>query len=177
MTHRIKSFGAAIALAALPAFAEDLPMPRPDPLDQMRAEHIMISTDDFEATVAWYRDVLGFEVARRWTVPDFPGLELGYLEKNGFVIEVVETPEIRERISRPSDLEEALNDRVIGHFAFLVADVDAVALELKRRGAEFMVEPRSFPDSGRRLIFIYDNDGYVIEFLTPLSAYDRPRAD
>ena len=173
MTHIIKTLASVIALTiAVPAFAEDTTPPRPDPLNQMRAEHIMISTDDFEETLTWYRDVLGFEVAQRWTVPEFPGLELGYLEKNGFVIEVVETPEARESISRPSDLGEALNDRVIGHFAFLVADVDAVAEELRRRGAEFMVEPTSYLDAGRRLIFIYDNNGYVIEFLTPLSAYE-----
>jgi len=55
--------------------------------------------------------------------------------------------------------------------AFLVADVDAVAAELEKRGVAMVVPPTSFPDAGRRLIFIQDNNGNYIEFLTPLSAY------
>lgn len=168
----IKIAVASMALAiATSAFAQDN-TPTPDPLDQIRAEHIMISTDDYDETVAWYRDMLGFEIVHQWTVPELPGLKLGYIERNGFVIEVVETPEARTAPPKPADLGEALADRGIGHLAFLVADVDAVAAELKIRGAEFLLEPTSFPDSGRRLIFIYDNGGNILEFLTPLSAYE-----
>lgn len=172
MKRTFRTTIAALALAiAGTAFAQEAPV-TPDPLDQIRAEHIMISTDDYDETVAWYRDMLGFEVVHQWTVPELPGLKLGYIERNGFVIEVVETPEARSVRQRPADLGEALNDRGIGHLAFLVADVDAVANELKVRGAEFLVEPTSFPDSGRRLIFIFDNSGNILEFLTPLSAYE-----
>lgn len=173
MKRFLKPAIAALALGfGIPALAQEAPI-TPDPLDQIRAEHIMISTDDYDATIAWYRDMLGFEVVHQWTVPELPDLKLGYIERNGFVIEVVETPEARSERQRPADLGEALTDRGIGHLAFLVADVDAVAAELKARGAEFLVEPTSFPDSGRRLIFIFDNGGNILEFLTPLSAYER----
>lgn len=146
---------------------------RPDPLSQIRAEHVMISTGDYDATAAWYRNILGFNVVHQWTVPDLPGLQLGYMERNGFVIEIVETPGPVPETVRPVSLREALDRRGFGHLAFLVADVDAVAADLKKKGVEFLLEATSFPDSGRRLIFVFDNNGNLLEFLTPLAAYAR----
>ena len=153
-----------------PARAE-LHSPEPDPLAQIRAEHVMISTGDYEGTIAWYRDKLGFSIMHQWTVPEFAGVKLAYLELNGFLIEVVETPEAFQEEAIPADLATALSDRGFGHLAFLAADVDAVAAELMARGVDLVVPPTSFPDAGRRLIFIQDNNGNYIEFLTPLSAY------
>ena len=149
---------------------------RPDPLSQIRAEHIMISTDDYAGTLAWYRDKLGFQVTQEWTVPEFPGAELAYIELNGFVIEIVGTPEAYQARQTPPDLGAALSDRGIGHLAFLATDVDAVAAELTRRDVDIVVPPTSFPDAGRRVMFIRDNNGTFIEFLTPLSAYGEEQA-
>ena len=167
----LKTLAVVAALATpVPAPAQD-PPPRPDPLSQIRAEHVMISTDDYDGTIAWYREMLGFAVRHEWTVPEFPGVQLAYIELNGFIIEVVGTPQAFQERATPPDLATALSDRGFGHLAFLAADVDAVAAELARRGAEIVLPPTSFPDSGRRLIFIRDNNGNLIEFLTPLSAY------
>ena len=40
--------------------------PKSNPLALMRADHIMISTDDYRATVDWYNSVLGFELLHDW---------------------------------------------------------------------------------------------------------------
>jgi catechol 2,3-dioxygenase-like lactoylglutathione lyase family enzyme len=147
----------------------------PNPISQMKAEHVMISTDDYAATMAWYQQKLDFSINHEWTVPEFPGVQLAYIEKNGFIIEIVSTPEKFQEKRIPKDLGEALNERGFGHLAFLVADVDLVADELKRRNVAMVVPPTSFPDAGRRLIFIQDNNGNYIEFLTPLSAYSASK--
>lgn len=147
------------------------PPPQPNPLSQIRAEHIMISTANYDETIAWYTEKLGFQIVQEWTVPEFEGVQLAYIELNGFVIEVVSTPEAFQEEKIPGDLATALGDRGYGHLAFLAADVDAVAEELEARGVVLVVPPTSFPDAGRRLIFIQDNNGNYIEFLTPLSAY------
>ena len=131
----------------------------------------MISTGDYDGTIAWYRDKLGFTVRHEWTVTEFLGAKLAYLELNGFMIEVVETPEPFQQKAVPEDLGSALGDRGFGHLAFLAADVDAVAAELESRGVPLVVPPTSFADAGRRLIFVQDNNGNYLEFLTPLSAY------
>ena len=146
----------------------------PDPLAQIRAEHIMISTADYDETIAWYTEKLGFQTIHEWTVPEFEGVQLAYIELNGFVIEVVGTPEAFQVEQIPGDLATALSDRGFGHIAFLAADVDAVATALEARGVPLVVPPTSFPDAGRRLIFVQDNNGNYIEFLTPLSAYGAP---
>ena len=134
------------------------------------------STEDYAGTIAWYTEKLGFDVWHEWTVPEFPGVNLAYIRKNDFIIEVVSTPNAFQTKKQPSNLGDALGDRGFGHLAFLVADVDLVADELLRRGVKMVVPPTSFPDSGRRLIFIQDNNGNYIEFLTPLSAYPTSTA-
>ncbi len=156
--------------ASAPLLLAEEPL-QPDPLHQIRAEHMMISTGDFDDTVKWYQSVLGFEVTHQWTVPELPGLKLGYMERNGFVIEVVETPSGQPARLRPATLGEALENRGFGHLAFLVADVDAVHEALVVKNVDVLVPPTSFPDAGRRLIFVFDNDGNLLEFLTPLDAY------
>lgn len=166
----LKALTLAIALVGASPTVSAEP-PRPDPLSQTRAEHVMISTDDYAGTITWYRDKLGFTVRHEWTVPEFPGVTLTYIELNGFIIEVVGTPTAFQQKRTPPDLATALSDRGFGHLAFLAADVDAVAAELQRRGVALVLPPTSFPDSGRRLIFVRDNNGNLIEFLTPLSAY------
>lgn len=143
----------------------------PDPLAQMRAEHVMISTNDYQGTLDWYQSILGFSIMQQWTVPEFPGTQLAYLEKNGFIIEVVFTQDSFQKKRIPEDLGTALGDRGFGHLAFLVADVDAVAEALESKNIPLIVPPTSFPDAGRRLVFIKDNNGNFLEFLTPLSAY------
>ena len=67
-----------VATLANPAVAEES-APKADPLSQIRAEHVMISTDDYDATMAWYQDKLGFNVRKEWTVPEFPGVKLAYM--------------------------------------------------------------------------------------------------
>ncbi|MEO0435851.1 MAG: VOC family protein [Pseudomonadota bacterium] len=164
-----------IALAAAMSFAQSTPLvadvPPPNPLAQIRAEHVMISTDSYEDTIRWYGEKLGFRVQHEWTVPEFPGVKLAYIELNGFIIEVVETPTRFQEKETPKNLGAALSERGFGHLAFLAADVDEVAKELERRDVKLIVPPTSFPDSGRRLIFVQDNNGNYIEILTPLSAY------
>ncbi|MEM8505400.1 MAG: VOC family protein [Cyanobacteria bacterium P01_D01_bin.1] len=53
----------------------------------------MISTANYDETIAWYTEKLGSQIAQEWTVPEFEGVRLAYIEINGFVIEVVSTPE------------------------------------------------------------------------------------
>ncbi|MEM6821157.1 MAG: VOC family protein [Verrucomicrobiota bacterium] len=143
-----------------------------DPLANMKAEHVMITTNNYRKTMGWYQDNLGFRIKHEWTVPEFPGLELAYLEKNGFIIEVVasqDTPAAKI----PEEFAKRFNEPGIGHFAFLVEDVDAVAKALEAKKVSLLVPPTSFPASGRRLIFIEDDNGNVIEFLEELPPGER----
>lgn len=143
-----------------------------DPLALMRAEHVMVTTNDYGETMEWYQDKLGFRVKHEWTVTEFPGLKLAYLERNNFIIEVVASTDTPDA-EIPEDFAKRFNIPGIGHVAFLVDDVDAVAKSLKAKNVSMPMEPTTFTDSGRRLIFIEDNNGHVIEFLEELPLKKR----
>ena len=146
-------------------------LPKANPLAMMRADHIMISTADYQGTVDWYRTVLGFEVVREWDIAGYEDVEVGYIAANGFMIEVVATSEEFQSEKVAPDVFTAMSDRGYVHLAFSSADVDAVAAELISRGVELELPPTNFDAAGVRLLFIRDNNGNLIEIVTPLSAY------
>jgi methylmalonyl-CoA/ethylmalonyl-CoA epimerase len=147
--------------------------PQPNPLALMRADHIMISTSDYQGTVDWYRSVLGFEVVREWDIDGYPEVDVGYIAANGFMIEVVGTPKEFQSEKVAPDVFTAMSDRGYVHIAFTSADVDAVAAELLSRGVALELSPTNFDAAGVRLLFIRDNNGNLIEIVTPLSAYRK----
>ncbi|MBW4652547.1 MAG: VOC family protein [Kaiparowitsia implicata GSE-PSE-MK54-09C] len=143
-----------------------------EPLATMQAEHIMLTTADYNETLIWYQEKLDFRIKHEWTVPEFPGLQLAYLEKNGFIVEVVASPDT-PTMPATETFSERLVQPGIGHFAFLVADVDAAIADLEARDVQIVLPPTSFPDSGRRVAFFEDNNGNLIEFLEELPLGER----
>ena len=143
-----------------------------EPLATMRAEHVMLTTVDYQGTLSWYQNKLGFRIKHEWTVPEFPDLKLAYLEKNGFIIEVVSSRET-QAMATPDNFAERLQQPGVGHFAFLVADVDEAIATLKEKDVTVIVPPTSFPNSGRRVAFFEDNNGNLIEFLEELPLGER----
>jgi|TARA_B110000879_G_scaffold76881_1_gene107030 methylmalonyl-CoA/ethylmalonyl-CoA epimerase len=145
--------------------------PKANPLALMRADHIMISTADYRGTIEWYNSVLGFEVVREWDIEGYDDVDVGYIAANGFMIEVVGTATEFQAEKVAPDVFTAMSDRGYVHLAFSSADVDAVAAELISRGVELELAPTNFDAAGVRLLFIRDNNGNLIEIVTPLSAY------
>ena len=154
------------------ALQSELGHSTPNPLATMQAEHVMLTTADYDETLAWYQDKLGFRIKHEWTVPEFPGLQLAYLEKNGFIVEVVASPDT-PTIPAVDNFAERLVQPGIGHFAFVVADVDAAIADLAAKGVQIILPPTNFPDSGRRVAFFADNNGNLIEFLEELPLGER----
>ena len=148
-------------------------VPHPDPIAAMRVEHAMLGTPDYDATLRWWTEILGFTVKTEWTVPTFPDLRLAYLEKNGFVIEVAGSPKRFQSREIPDDLPNHLADSGYSHLAFMVADVDAVMGALADKGVPPFFPATSFPDVGRRVAFVRDNMGNVIEFAADLNAEEH----
>lgn len=165
--------GTALATPAIAKTLQSEPtISATEPLATMQAEHIMLTTADYDETLTWYQEKLGFRIKHEWTVPEFPGLQLAYLEKNGFIVEVVASPETSTMPAKAT-LAERLAQPGIGHFAFLVADVDAAIADLETRDVHIILAPTSFSDSGRRVAFFEDNNGNLIEFLEELPFSER----
>ena len=103
-----------------------------------RIHKIALVTDDVEATVRYYTETLGLEVAERFPVEgdeDFVFLQAGDI-----------TLEIMPKKTMAA--EEGFH-----HISFRVDSVDGAAEELKAKGTEMEVEPADAGVGGIRLGF------------------------
>ncbi len=118
-----------------------------------------LTCKDIEASIAFYRDVLGFTVAMPF-------------ERDGKLAGAVVTA---------GDIRIVLNqddgklgwDRIKGQGFYLQinvdsrADVDAAAERIKAAGHDLIVEPEDRP-WGARMFTLKDLDGFKLGFSTPL---------
>jgi methylmalonyl-CoA/ethylmalonyl-CoA epimerase len=133
-------------------------------LDYMSIDHIMICVPNYEETLQWYQEKLDAAIEREWTVDELPDLKLAYLSIHGFRLEVVASSQAQSGMPIVSDFGESLRTTGIGHFCFRVDDVDTTLAEMNERGVKTFVEAADYPLIGRRVAFIKDNSGNVIEF-------------
>lgn len=127
--------------------------------------HVGVIVQDLEATIAWYRDHLGFE---RLTDFAFPGTKVAFIGRGLVKLELFQvdgaTPMAPER-------REALSNLAIGginHFAIVVDDLEATVAELQAKGVEQAYPFSDVPDgSGDRWCFIRDNEGMLVELYQP----------
>jgi len=117
--------------------------------------HVAIHVPDFDATVRFYREVLGMTEAHRWGEP---GKEAVMLDTgDGSYVEIFHGGE-------PADGVQS-----ILHMALRTDDVDGVIDRVRAAGAEVTIEPRDvdipcetvFPV---RIAFCKGPAGEVIEF-------------
>lgn len=122
-----------------------------------RLSHVILYVSDLDASVAFYRDVVGLEY--RFT-------DAGYAEfHTGSTRFALYERRRAEWLTEGPVLPGPAGEVVLG-----VEDVDAVASGLKARGVPLLAEPADRP-WGHRTIHVADPDGFVVEF-----AQEIPRA-
>ncbi|NDJ25567.1 VOC family protein [Nostoc sp. B(2019)] len=144
------------------------PNPTPNSFSSMQIDHVCLNVLNFSQTLQWYQEKLDATITQEWTVDVFPDLKLAYLDVYGFKIEIIGSTQSLAGMPTAQNFGEGLRTSGIGHFCFRVDNVDAVLVELNRRGVPTFVPLGSYPDAGVRLCFIQDNNGNLIEFVTPL---------
>ncbi len=124
-------------------------------MDLERLFHVAIKTDDLEASVAFYRDVLGGDVLESGDAGS--GFEYAALSVADKRIYCFEQP--------PYEINGLAADLPTGilHYGFVVPDVDAAVEELETAGTEIFMAPETFGDL--RIAFVYGPDGELIEFI------------
>lgn len=129
--------------------------------------HGGLSVPDLEASIAWYRDVLGFQVERRFPIPVIPA-EVAIIRNGDLRMELFQVPDAQRASPDRSVPDKDVHTHGNKHVAFVVEDVHAVADELKRRGADIVfVKDAKFGSNA----FIRDNSGNLVEFVQdPLPA-------
>ncbi len=130
--------------------------------------HVAVGVPDFEAGLAFYRDVLGFEQVERthFSGPNpavesaigitAPSAQMAMLRGGNAYIELwqYEQPE-------PADLTANPNDYGYPHLALQVTDIDKEHARLTEAGMSFVGPPVDFGDSAA--VYGRDPFGNVIE--------------
>ena len=132
--------------------------------------HSSRTVSDIERSIAFYRDLLGFEVVEdissdeegiqyASTTPDSK-LRIVMLQAGGAVVELIQ---FLKAEGKPYDNAPALNDVGSSHIAFEPEDLDAAYEDLVAKGVRFATSPQvTWRGPGRywRAAIFYDPDGF-----------------
>ena len=148
----------------------------PQPFQIIAADHTGITVANLERSLAFWRDVLGFEFSHRThntgalagEVTGVPGAELtlAVLKAPGHKIELLEYHAPPERVRanlRPCDIGFV-------HVAFTVDNLDPLLERIAASGWKAAGRPQTLqsgPNAGKRVVYVRDPDGSTIEFMQP----------
>lgn len=119
-------------------------------------DHVHLRSPDPDATAAYYERMFGAKVIKSVMSN---GLERTDIELGGVMVFIAQVPP-----------DAALNDKPEGsyvgldHLGLRVRNIDAVVAELKAKGAEFTVEPRTIRP-GVRIAFLKGPQNVLVELL------------
>jgi methylmalonyl-CoA/ethylmalonyl-CoA epimerase len=136
--------------------------------NELKFHHAGISVPDLEASIAWYREMLGFEVVQRVTVDAIPA-KVAMMKRGPLRIELFEVqgaaPAHDDR-RHPNRDPHTLGNK---HVGFAVKNIDAMVEEFKARGADIVFAAR-MPFAA--FCFIRDNAGTLLEFVEQPDLFD-----
>ena len=149
--------------------------PRAGHLQILGADHTGITVSNLERSLAFWRDVLGFELshtahqkgelAREITGVEGAEIKLAVLKTpGGHKIELLEylAPADRKRANlRPCDIGSV-------HVALLVEDLDVALDRIAVSGWKTAGQPQILTkgvNAGKRVVYVRDPDGTTIEFM------------
>jgi catechol 2,3-dioxygenase-like lactoylglutathione lyase family enzyme len=148
---------------------------RNKPFCIVAADHTGITVSNLERSLAFWCDVLGFELshtahqkgelAQEITGVEGAEIKLAVLKTpRGHKIELLEylAPADRKRVNlRPCDVGSV-------HVALLVEDLDVVLAQIAASGWKAAGKPQTLtagPNAGKRVVYVRDPDGMTIEFM------------
>jgi catechol 2,3-dioxygenase-like lactoylglutathione lyase family enzyme len=139
------------------------------------ADHTGITVSNLERSLAFWRDVLGFELSHTAHQKGELAQEITGVERAEIKLAVLRTPgghkiELLEYLA-PSDCKCAdLRPCDVGfvHVALLTDDLDAVLERIAAFGWKAAGKPQILklgPNTGKRVAYVRDPDGTTIEFM------------
>ncbi len=140
------------------------------------ADHTGITVSNLERSLAFWRDVLGFELSHTAHQTGKMASEITGVEGAELRLAVVKTPgghkiELLEYCA-PSDRKQHVDLRPcdVGHLhvALIVDDLDAILCAINASGWKAAGKPQTLqsgPNAGKRVVYVRDPDGTTIEFM------------
>ena len=127
----------------------------PNAMPHYQWDHIHLRSPDPEATAAWFERMLGAQVIRS-VVEGKPRVDLKLGGADVFIMPVGAADKVNPPPVTPY--------QGLDHFGLTVSGLDAVAAELKAKGVEFTMEPRTIR-AGLRVCFLRGPQGVSVELL------------
>jgi catechol 2,3-dioxygenase-like lactoylglutathione lyase family enzyme len=121
-----------------------------------RYDHMHLRTRDVKKTAEYYRDTFGAKIVESIQSDGRPRTDL---DLDGLTIFIASVHAEAKTPNAPAEPYIGLD-----HFGLRVDDMDEAVAELKRRGAQFSMEPRTIRP-GVRIAFIQAPDNVRIELL------------
>lgn len=115
-------------------------------------EHAAVVTRDIDASIHFYRDLLGGIIVREGNIPS-SGTRLAYLQFGDGMIEL---------LGRPNPGPGTTG---IDHVAFQVEDLDAMHARMSGDAVRFTTPPKAAGSGVGRIAFLEDPDGIRVELL------------
>ena len=119
-------------------------------------DHIHLRSPDAEATAHWYEQMFGAEIIRSVQSDGRPRLDL---RLGGVDVFIAQVPAEQQIAPPPEPPYLGLE-----HIGLRVKGIDAAVAELKAKGAEFTVEPKTIRP-GVRIAFLRGPQNVHIELL------------
>lgn len=137
--------------------------------------HVGHCVTDITRSRRFYEALLGFTFQRDMQVPDGPasqllrvpppvGMTAAYLERDGFVLELLQF----NRAGNDPARERSFTEPGLTHLSFSVDDIAATCARVAELGGEVLTDT----DVGGMAVMIRDPDGQLIELL-PMSYRTR----
>ena len=137
--------------------------PANHPFD-VRPHHCCLSVPDLEASITWYREMLGFGLEMRQEISQVP-MKGAFLKRGDFRIELFEVPGAQPLPPDQRVVGEDVRTHGTKHIALTVPDVRHALEFLRGRGVEVAMEPSEV--EGTVACYIRDNSGILVELVEP----------
>jgi glyoxylase I family protein len=143
------------------------------------ADHTGITVTNLERSLAFWRDVLGFELSHRAHQTGELASEITGVVGAEILIAVLKTPtghklELLEYLAPADSKHVAPRPCDVGsiHVAVTVDNLDAMLRAIAPFGWKAMGTPQTLasgPNAGKRVVYVRDADGTTIELMQPPS--------
>jgi catechol 2,3-dioxygenase-like lactoylglutathione lyase family enzyme len=142
------------------------------------ADHTGITVSNLERSLAFWRDVLGFELSHTAHQTGEMASEITGVEGAELKLAVVKVPggqkiellEYLAPLERKRNVDLRPCDVGFVHVALIVDDLDAILSAINASGWEAAGKPQTLqsgPNAGKRVVYVRDPDGTTIEFMQP----------
>lgn len=152
-----------------------------------KAHHTGFTVRSLERSIAFYRDLLGFELIFQWN-PKAPylGELVGYpdVDMHSAIMRIPNSDvslELLEYRGIPQTAVDMANGNIgNGHIAFYVDDLDSIYERLTKGGVKSVsapVTPTIGPNRGGKAVYMIDPDGFRIELIETTGTFADYKPD